>query len=142
VPGWVLTRNRGLERSQATALASHENDVVTHLDVLPTLLDAYGVLDALSMREHVSGFAGRSLLRSTDALETAPMTNCTDMFPCPVRTWGLLGTQRALVAQPWDPTWRCVDVRTDDELSNDPSCAMLRDASRAFFPTLPNGTPN
>ncbi len=142
VPSWVLSKNDALDDAEARALAAHENDFVTHLDVVPTLLDAYGVLDAFPLRDYVARFAGRSLLRSDDPPEIVPLTNCTDMFPCPVRTWGLLAHGRALVAQPWDAGWHCIDLRTELEPPDDPACAVLRTASHSYFPTLPNGHPN
>jgi hypothetical protein len=142
VPAWVLARGGALDGAQVTALASHAGDVVTHLDILPTLLDAYGVMDSLEMREHAAHFAGRSLLRPTTAIEALPLTNCTDLFPCPVRTWGVLGRGRALIAQPWDAVWRCVDLATDTEVFDDPTCARVYTSSRTLFPNLPNGMPN
>jgi hypothetical protein len=142
VPAWIYEKNGALDRAQAGALFSHERDFVTHLDILPTVLDAYGVLDASAMAEWAPRFAGRSLLRAGQVESTVAVTNCTDMFPCPVATWGVLSGARAVVAQQWDDGWRCVDLREGTVLANDPSCAVLRDASRAFFPTLPNGREN
>jgi hypothetical protein len=156
VPMWILARDGALDPSEAMALVAHASDFVTHLDVVPTILDAFGVLDALAMREYASRFAGHSLLRDepradgsaaggtshTRTVDVVPVTNCTDMFPCPVRTWGLLSGERALVAQPWDGTWRCVDLRTEIEQTDDPACMALRVSSHAYFTTLPNGAPN
>jgi glucan phosphoethanolaminetransferase (alkaline phosphatase superfamily) len=142
VPAWIYERNGGLGREQAAALFAHEDDFVTHLDIVPTLLDAYGVLEASAMREWARGFGGHSLLRSGRAEGAIAITNCTDMFPCPVATWGVLSGSRLLEAQQWDDGWRCVDLRANSVQTDDPSCAVLRDASRAFFPTLPNGRDN
>ncbi len=143
VPAWILARNGALSPAEVGALEGHSSAFVTHLDVLPTVLDAYGVLDSLAMQSYASRFAGQSLLRAGDErTAVVPLTNCTDMFPCPVRTWGVLSGERVLVAQPWDVMWRCVDLRTELEQPSDPACALLRDSSRAYFPTLPNGTPN
>jgi len=141
VPMWILAKNGALDAEKLGALASHEDDFVTHLDVLPTLLDAYGVLDSFGMREWSQKLAGRSLLRAERAPEIVPLTNCTEMFPCPVKTWGVMSGRHELVAQAWDGAWHCVDLATG-ATESDPSCAMLRDASRAFFPTMPNGQPN
>ncbi len=142
VPAWVLARNGALDASEAGTLASHADDFTTHLDVVPTLLDAYGVLGAFGMREWSPRFAGRSLLRASRGPEIVPLTNCTDMFPCPVHTWGVMSGGHALVAQPWDIAWQCVDLRTELVVNGEPACALLRDASRPLFPTLPNGQPN
>ncbi len=142
VPGWVLPRNGALDDAQSRALAARSRDFVTHLDVLPTILDAYGVLDDFAAAPFVRRFAGRSLLRDERSDAPIPLTDCTDMFPCPVRTWGVTRGARTLTAQPWDDAWRCVDLRTEQVLDGDADCAALRDASRAMFPTLPNGRKN
>jgi glucan phosphoethanolaminetransferase (alkaline phosphatase superfamily) len=142
VPAWVLSKNGALDAREASALAAHADDFVTHLDVVPTLLDAYGVLDAFGMREWAPRLAGRSLFRSERAPEIVPITNCTEMFPCPVRTWGVMSASHELVAQSWDASWQCVDLHTGSIVSDEPACAMLRDASRGFFSTLPNGRNN
>ncbi len=142
VPAWIYERNGGLSREQQAALLAHEGDFVTHLDVVPTILDAYGVLESSAMREWAPRFGGRSLLRSSDAEGAIAITNCTDMFPCPVATWGVLSGARLLEAQQWDADWRCVDLRADSVQTDDPPCAVLRDASHKLFPTLPNGREN
>ncbi len=142
VPAWVYVRGGALAPNEMGALASHEKDFVTHLDVLPTILDVLGVLDADAMTAFSPKLGGRTLLRGTEAPALVPITNCTDMFPCPVKTWGLLSGGRALLSQQWDSDWRCVDLRTDLELTSDPTCALLRTSSRDFYPTLPNGSSN
>ena len=142
VPAWVLPRGAALDAEQSSALAAHAGDFVTHLDLVPTLLDAYGVLDDFAAATYARRFAGCSLLRRDRASAPIPLTNCTDMFPCPVRTWGLTSNDRTLTAQPWDDAWRCVDLRTESLLATEPACDALRAASRNYFPTLPNGHPN
>ena len=148
VPGWIAFGNGALEPAEEQQLRAHENEVVTHLDLLPTLLDAYGVLDTMAMTLSSRGrdkLAGRSLLRAEEGPRAPlPMTNCTAMFPCPVNTWGMLGTERLLVAQPWDSAFRCMDVRTGIEIggADDASCRHLVEASRPYFPKLPNGALN
>ncbi|HEY1955784.1 MAG TPA: sulfatase-like hydrolase/transferase [Polyangiaceae bacterium] len=140
VPAWVLPRGGALDDLQTQALVAHAGDFVTHLDLVPTVLDAYGVLDDFAMTPFASRFGGRSLLRTGEP-RTIALTNCTDMFPCPVRTWGLTRGDRTLTAQSWDDGWRCVDLRSE-QLTNDASCDALRESSRAVFPTLPNGRAN
>jgi len=142
VPAWIYARGGALDANEASALASHAQDFVTHLDVLPTILDVLGVLDANAMTEYAPKLGGRTLLRTGEATAAIPITNCTDMFPCPVKTWGLLSGGRALLSQQWDSDWRCVDLRTDLELTSDPTCALLRTSSHDYYPTLPNGSSN
>jgi hypothetical protein len=116
---------------------------VTHLDLLPTVLDVYGVLDSSAMSAQRAQLKGRSWLRPVEKQTgPIPITNCTAMFPCPVNTWGLLADAYALEAQSWDGEWNCVNLRTGAEHAREDACTALRDASMALFPLLPNGRPN
>ncbi|WP_394822823.1 sulfatase-like hydrolase/transferase [Pendulispora albinea] len=144
VPGFIAYGNGALEPEEEAQLRAREDDMVTHLDLLPTILDGYGVLDAMGMEPHRARFAGRSLLRAMPAeREPLPVTNCTEMFPCPLSTWGMLGTERLLVAQPWDSGFHCMHVQTGLEVAaGDGVCRKMVEASRAYFPELPNRTPN
>lgn len=141
VPAWVTG-------SLATrALADNAGAFVTHLDVLPTVLDAMGLWDNFAVRGAREKMGGRSLLRPLPArAEPIPVTNCTGMFPCPVNTWGVFHADRKLVAQTWDTGWTCLAIEPGigevAASSDDSSCARLRDASRTTFPRLPNGQPN
>jgi len=72
------------------------------------------------------------------------LTNCTELFPCPLENWGVLGERHALVSQVWDSGFRCVELEGGrDDLGFDvPECRELLGASRALWPSLPNGKPN
>jgi len=145
VPGFVAFGNGALEPRQVAALGAHADDVVTHLDLLPTLLDAWGVWDGFALSAHKKRLEGQSLLRPFErARSPVPVTNCTPLFPCPLRNWGVLGGTHALVSQAWDDGFRCVELATlREDLAHDvPECARLRRASLALWPVLPNGQPN
>ncbi len=145
VPGWIWASPRALTKPQEEALASAADRFVTHLDVLPTLLDVLGLGDNVALREARGKMAGTSLLRADRAAKsTIPVTNCTGMFPCPLDTWGLLSSGKKLVAQRWDGDWACFDLNETEKAARegDDECRRMRDASRATYPTLPNGRPN
>ena len=143
VPGWVAFGNGALRSEQEADLRSHASAYVTHLDLLPTVLDVYGVLDSSAIRAQRAQWKGRSWLRPVEKVTAPiPITNCTAMFPCPVNTWGLLTDAYALEAQSWDGDWNCVNLRTGAEHASEAACVALRDQSLAHFPVLPNGRPN
>jgi hypothetical protein len=143
VPGWVAFGNGALRSEQEAHLRSYASAYVTHLDLLPTVLDVYGVLDSSAMSAQRAQLKGRSWLRPVEKQTgPIPITNCTAMFPCPVNTWGLLADAYALEAQSWDGEWNCVNLRTGAEHAREGACTALRDASMALFPLLPNGRPN
>ena len=144
VPGWVAFGNGALGPDEAAHLRGWEERYATHLDLLPTMLDALGVLDGIAMGPYRKGLAGRSLLRAYSPMAAAiPISNCTAIFPCALNVWGMLRDDHAVMAQPWDQGFRCVDFATgDDAAPVTAGCARLREESKAFFPLLPNRQPN
>lgn len=143
VPAWLAAGNGALDARQLNALASHRETLVTHLDILPTLLDIAGVLDGYAMAPFRKAFLGRSLVAPPRALdEPVPLSNCTSLFPCPLPTWGLLDETHELAAQVWDADFRCTTLAGLPESPTHPSCERLRRASKKWFAAKPNGAPN
>jgi glucan phosphoethanolaminetransferase (alkaline phosphatase superfamily) len=139
VPAWIAGSG-----DATRPLPEHAQRFLTHLDLLPTMLDAMGIWDNFSVRPHREAMGGRSLLRSSTKIDPVAFTNCTAMFRCPLDTWGVLGEDRKLVAQTWDSSWSCFALRGGERSvpPDDASCAALRATSRKLFATLPNGSPN
>ncbi|MFT3776165.1 MAG: sulfatase-like hydrolase/transferase [Minicystis sp.] len=143
VPAFIASGNGALEPDEARALAAAKDAFVTHFDVLPTILDALGVLDHFALSHDVSRLPGRSLLRPRPADPPAlPITNCTGMWQCPLNAWGVLQGDRKLFSQVWDGEWRCLTLRDGEREVDLGQCADLVKASRAFFPEKPNGVRN
>jgi hypothetical protein len=156
VPAWVATGGGALRPEERAELEARRDAFVTHLDVLPTLLDVLGVWRGLGMAASRARMPGHSLLepKAEDVnvlppreLEgsigpAVPITNCTAAFPCPLNTWGVLSGDHALVAQPWDAAWNCVDLASGKEHDMGAPCDRLVRSSAAYFPELPNGKPN
>ncbi len=145
VPAWIIAGEGTLSPAQSRALADHAGRFVTHLDLLPTVLDALGLWDNFAVAPHRARLPGRSLLRPYQERAPIPVTNCTGMFPCPVNTWGFYGGDRKLVARVYDNSWRCLALDGSEERladEPDPPCARLRSLSAETFPLLPNGAPN
>lgn len=144
VPGFVAWGNGALDATRAAALAKNHAAFATHLDVLPTLLDALGLWDNFAVAPHRQAMRGHSLLRERAPL-TVPATNCTQMFPCPMNTWGLYRGDRKLLARIYDGDFGCWVVGGGGERSADPDdtvCRDLRAESKRTYPLLPNGAPN
>jgi len=143
VPAWIAA-NGVLEDDEAAALAANAPTFTTHLDVLPTILDAMGLWENSAVRPHRARMGGRSLLRHPSPRRPIPVTNCTAMFPCPLDTWGIFDGDRKLVAQAWDGGWICLELSGGERRAppGDPACERSREESRRIFPTLPNGAPN
>jgi hypothetical protein len=144
VPGWILVGDGTLTPAQERALSEHEKKFVTHLDLLPTVLDAMGLWDNSAVAPHRAKMAGRSLLRPYEPRGPIPVTNCTTMFPCPLNTWGVYDDDHKLVAHIWDGAWECLIAGDEEKVApgGDLVCPRLAEVSRKHFPLLPNGTPN
>lgn len=146
VPAWVAHGDAVLTAEEAAALRETAKDFHTHLDVTPTVLDLFGLLDAPDLAPHVAKMPGKSLLRPrSGASEPAPLTSCSETFPCPFNTWGLLLGGHKLHAHGWDSGFRCDTLHGGVEApaaAGDPVCELLRRRARVAFPTLPNGAPN
>lgn len=144
VPAFIAWGNGALTAQEAQHLALWRDESVTHLDYLPTILDAMGVLDSFAMKRLSASLQGRSLLRPPVPMaEPVPISNCTGIFTCPFNNWGMLDGFLSVQAQAWDGWWRCVDMRTSQELPMATAdCLRLQAASRRWYPTLPNGAEN
>jgi hypothetical protein len=145
VPAWIVAGEGTLSAQQTRALADHAGRFVTHLDLLPTVLDAMGLWDNFAVAPHRAAMPGRSLLRAYEDRAPIPVTNCTPMFPCPINTWGYYAGDRKLIARVYDNGWRCLALDGPEERlldGPDPGCARLRSLSQQTFPLLPNGAPN
>jgi Sulfatase len=143
VPAFIAGFDGAFTEEEARALASERDEPLTHFDVLPTILDALGVLDHFAIARHVARMPGKSLLR-VRAKEAAavPITNCTAMWQCPLDAWGVLQGDRKLFSQVWDGEWRCLALRGGEKEIDLHQCLDLLEASRAWFATKPNGAPN
>ena len=142
VPMIVAHGGDALSPAQAAALTEAQSLPVTHADVLPTLLDAMGLLDHFALRSLIASLPGRSLLRPVTRFKPLPITNCTESHRCPLNTWGVLGETRKLVAQVWDGKWRCMSLEGRERELDLNQCPELIRAACAAFPTLPSGTTN
>jgi glucan phosphoethanolaminetransferase (alkaline phosphatase superfamily) len=143
VPGFVDESHGALTAQERKNVERARREPTTHLDIVPTLLDVFGIAGVIE-RKKSGSFLGRSWLRGSFDHGPIVITNCTPMFRCPVNTWGVLGDRAKLSARVWDPDWLCtelgpLDVKVPDV---DPRCVDLRRAARLVFPTLPNGQPN
>ncbi len=141
VPFWLAYGNDALRGEQEANVISYGQRVVTHADVTPTILDLYGLLDALPWAPQRAKFQGRSWLRTPRTLGLLPITSCTPLFTCPLANWGVMSQDKKLLAQPWDATWRCVSIPDNTEMPP-AACEALRTESRVLYPQLPNGKPN
>ncbi len=146
VPGFVAWGNGALSDAQARELRAHADAPTSHLDLLPTFLDLYGVWDNVALAAQRATMLGPSLLRAPPTTPRAlPISNCSAGYRCPLNTWGMLGDRHALIAQAWDADYSCMPLGTTENTAApvvDAECTFLRAASQRYFEKQPNGAPN
>jgi hypothetical protein len=138
VPLIISQGNGALEEPELKQLNDNRHRPVTHLDVLPTLLDALGLRYHVALQNWVRQLPGRSLLGALQPLAPIPISNCTELFPCPINTWGMLGSEKKLTAQSWDGQWRCLSLRGGEREVDLTWCAELRQSACKYYRTMPN----
>jgi hypothetical protein len=139
VPLIIAHGGGALSTAQADALRVNADASVTHLDLLPTLLDLWGLREHIALQTWAASLPGRSLFETLGPLGILPITNCTELFPCPINTWGLLAEGKKLTAQSWDGNWRCLFLQGEERERDLGQCADLVQAACKFYAHLPNG---
>jgi glucan phosphoethanolaminetransferase (alkaline phosphatase superfamily) len=119
VPFWIDAPAGTLTDEQAAHLRALQDAPVTHLDVLPTLLDVMGVLDAPQVAAFRAAMPGESLLRGGTTGQPVVLTNCSDIFACAFKNWGAMQGTHKLVATQNDAHWKCFDVADDPAEQDD-----------------------
>jgi glucan phosphoethanolaminetransferase (alkaline phosphatase superfamily) len=142
VPMIIAHGGDGLTPAESASLEEAQSLPVTHADVLPTMLDAMGLLDHFALRSFSASLRGRSLLRPLTDFTPLPVTNCTDSYRCPLNTWGVYGEKKKLIAQVWDGKWRCLERDGGEHDVGLGQCRDLLPTACAAFPTLPSGVAN
>jgi hypothetical protein len=87
-----------------------------------------GVWDDPTLAPFKSGLVGRSWIRPPAPAPVLSLTNCSGVWGCAFRNWGVMHGFRKLHAREWDDAWGCYDVATDPEERvnlGDAGCADL-----------------
>jgi hypothetical protein len=134
VPFWIDAPAGTLTDPLAARLRALQDAPLTQLDVLPTLLDVMGILDAPQVAAHRAAMQGESLLRGGTAGRPVVLTNCSSIFACAFKNWGAMQGTLKLVATQNDAHWKCFDVADDpgehDDLGRE-ACGPLAELASA-----------
>jgi glucan phosphoethanolaminetransferase (alkaline phosphatase superfamily) len=140
VPTWIDAPPETLSPEEAQNIAAARDDYVWHLDLAPTILDLLGVWDAPGLAPFRARMIGHPITRVERTVAPVVMTNCTWVWECAFRNWGMMQGPTKLEAREWDSEFHCFDVRQDPaEQSNlgERYCAPLADVARARFHVMP-----
>lgn len=143
VPGWIVAPDDTLDDDERSAIAARRTTPTFHTDVTPTVLDLLGLHDAPELLPFREPMPGQSWLRPAQPPRALAMTNCSGVWGCAFRNWGVMKGTRKLEAREWDSAWHCWDVATDPLEKNDlglQGCADLvevADRAHGGLPSLP-----
>lgn len=144
VQGWIDAPPGTLSPEEEATLKKARDEFVWHLDLAPTFLDLLGLWDAPEMAPFKARMIGHPITRPERTLEPVPMTNCTWVWECAFRNWGVMQGSHKLEAREWDGFYKCFDVENDPDERVDlgeRSCAPMNDLARDMFHAMPNVTP-
>lgn len=144
VPTWVDAPPGTLDEEEEASIRAAREQYVWHLDLGPTLLDLIGVWDDPALVPFRNRMIGHPLTRRERTLSPVPLTNCTWVWECAFRNWGMMQGPMKLEAREWDGEYHCFDLRDDpEELNNlgERACGALPALARQTFHAMPNVTP-
>lgn len=144
VPGWVDAPPGTLSPAEEASLRAAKREYVFHLDLAPTFLDLLGVWDDPALEPFRARMMGHPLTRRARTMEPLPLTNCTWLWECAFRNWGMMRGSMKLEAREWDGEYHCFDVAEDPQEENnlgEQACGPLADLARATYHVMPNVTP-
>ncbi len=144
VQAWVDAPQGTLSEDEEKTLKAAKNELVWHLDLGPTFLDLLGLWDDPKMEPFKARMIGHPITRPERTVGPVPMTNCTWVWECSFRNWGVMQGSRKLEAREWDGAFHCFDVLADPEERIDLGerlCAPLPDVAREWYHAMPNVTP-
>ena len=144
VPGWIDAPEGMLSAEEEANIRAAKDEYIYHLDLAPTFLDLMGLWDEPAMRPFRARMVGHPLTRRERTLEPVPLTNCTWLWECAFRNWGMMQGPMKLSAREWDSEYHCFNIREDpDETNNlgEEACGPLPDLARSIYHVMPNVIP-
>lgn len=127
VPAWIDAPEGTLTAGEEAAVQAARDEPVFHTDVTPTVLDLLGLWEEPAFARYRAAMVGRSLLRPLGGPATVALTNCTGIWGCAFKNWGMMRGSRKLEAREWDAAWHCYDVLDDPREERDLGAAACGD---------------
>jgi arylsulfatase A-like enzyme len=144
VPTWIDAPAPALAPGEREALVRAGTELSWHVDVAPTILDLLGLRSSPELLHFRSKMIGKSLLRAERTTSIVPLTNCSELWGCAFRNWGVMRGPLKLEAREWDFDWHCWDVARDPLEEHDlgsSACGALAPTATALFGGLPRNAP-
>jgi arylsulfatase A-like enzyme len=127
VPFWIDAPPGTLTDAELAAVKNARERLAFHTDVTPTLLDLLGLWDAPELASLRAAMVGSSLLRPEGRPAALELTNCSGIWGCAFRNWGMMRGRMKLESREWDSRWNCYDVIADPREEHDLGAAACGD---------------
>ena len=140
VPGWIDAPAGTLSPEEEAALRDAKDQFVWHYDFTPTILDLLGVWDDPALAPFRARMIGNPLTRPERTTRPVPLSNCSWLWECGFRNWGMMQGSLKIEAREWNHEFHCFDLRTDPlERNNlgEQACAPLPELARELFGAMP-----
>lgn len=140
VPGWIDAPDGTLSDVERSSLATARTQFVWHYDLHATMLDLMGLWDAPALVPFRRHMLGHPLTRPERTTTPVPLSNCSWLWECGFRNWGMMQGSMKLEAREWDHEFHCFDLLNDPEEERDlgeRACAPMPDLARAWFGPMP-----
>lgn len=144
VPTWIDAPEGTLAPEEEASIRGAKDQFLWHLDFAPTFLDLMGIWDDPALAPYRARMIGHPITRPERTVGPVPLTNCTWVWECAFRNWGMMQGPMKIEAREWDGEFHCFDVRSDPEEQlnlGEARCAPLPDMARQIFHVMPNITP-
>jgi glucan phosphoethanolaminetransferase (alkaline phosphatase superfamily) len=144
VPGFIDAPRGTLSPEEEENIKAAKDELVFHLDLSTTFFDLLGFWDDPAFAPFRARMMGHPLTRRERTVEPMPLTNCTWLWECAFRNWGMMQGPMKLEAREWDNEYHCFHVLDDPEEQNnlgEEACWPLPDLARATYHVMPNITP-
>lgn len=113
VPAWIDAPPETLTAEERVQLTARAAGPTWHTDLAPTFLDLLRIRAAPELSRFQARMMGASLLQTGPVDSWVPLTNCSELWGCAFRNWGLMRGSLKLEAREWDFEWHCWDVASD-----------------------------
>jgi hypothetical protein len=73
--------------------------------------------------------------------KAVPLTNCSEIWGCAFKNWGMMRGFKKLAAREWERDWQCYDVHDDPHEQHDlgaAACGDLPALANALYGGLPS----
>jgi glucan phosphoethanolaminetransferase (alkaline phosphatase superfamily) len=140
VPAWIDAPPGTLSAGEIASLETAKSQFVWHYDFNATVLDLLGIWDAPELIPFRRRMFGHPITRPERTTTPIPLSNCSWLWECGFRNWGMMQGSMKLEAREWDNEFHCFDLQADPmELVDlgERACAPLPALARSWFGKMP-----